>query len=123
MTFHMPPKMSAYNCDSCCIKSKESRRAFTKPRQQLAGSYSVKELKLSVEDHIKSLTLHTNHIPLTFFNDRNLIESQIGSLLNSNGVICAKHRQLLGIYWESSSTCQNPSKKKRKLMYCKSFTA
>ena len=58
----MPQKVSAYNCDNCCIKSKGSRRAFTKPRQQFAGFYSVKELKLSVEDHIKSLTLHTNHI-------------------------------------------------------------
>ena len=58
----------------------------------------MKDLKLSAEDHIKSLNLDTSNIPLTFFNDRNLIENQIGSLLSSNGVISANHRYLLGIY-------------------------
>ena len=81
--------MSACNYDSCCIKSKGSCGAFTKLRQPVV-SYSVKDLKLSVEDHIKSLNLHTNNIPLTFFNDRDLIKNQISNLLNSDGVICTK---------------------------------
>ena len=104
--------MSAYNYHSSCIKSKGSCGAFTKPRQPVAGLYSVKDLKLSVEDHIKSLNLHTSNIPLTFFNERTIIENRIGSLLNSDGVICAKHRNLLSIYWKSSSTCQHPNHKK-----------
>ena len=79
--------MSAYDYDSLCIKSKVSCRAFGKPRQPVAGLYSVKDLKLSIEDHIKSLNLHTSNIPLTFFNDRTLTENQIGSLLNSDGDI------------------------------------
>ena len=65
--------MSAYNYDSCSIKSKGACGAFTKPRQQVAGLYSVKDLKVSVKKHIKSLSLHTNNIPLTFFNERTLI--------------------------------------------------
>ena len=71
--------MSAYNYDSCCIKTKWSCVAFTKPRQPVAGLYSVKDLKLSVEDHIKSLHLHISNIPLTFFNEKTLIENWIGS--------------------------------------------
>ena len=107
--------MSACNYDSCCIKSKGSCGAFTKLSQPVV-SYSVKDLKLSVEDHIKSLNLHTSNIPLTFCNDRNLIENQnqIGSLLNSDCVICAKHQYLFGFYWKSSSTCQHPSQKNGK---------
>ena len=58
----------------------------------------MKDLKLSAEYHIKSLNLDTSNIPLTFLNDRNLIENQIGSLLSSNGAISANHRYLLGIY-------------------------
>ena len=88
--------MSAYSYDSCCIKSKGSCGAFTKSRQPVAGLHSVKDLKLSVENHIKSLNLHTSNIPLTFFNEGALIENQIGSLLNSYGVICAKNQDLLG---------------------------
>ena len=106
--------MSAYNYDSYCIKSKGSCGAFTKPSQPVAGLYSVKDLKLSVEDHIKSLNLHTSNITLTFYNEKTLIENQIGSLLNSDGVICAKHQYLLGIYWKWSSTCQYPNHKKGK---------
>ena len=34
--------------------------------------------------------------------------------MNSDGVICAKHWYLLGIYWKSSSTCQHPNHKKGK---------
>ena len=90
--------MSVYNYDSCCIKSKGSCGAFTKPRQPVAGLYSVKDLKLPVEDHIKSLNLHTSNIPLTFFNEKALIENRIDSLLNSDGAICAKHQYVLGIY-------------------------
>ena len=105
--------MSACNYDSCCIKSKGSCGAFTKLRQPVV-SYSVKDLKLSVEDHIKSLNLHTSNIPPTFFNERTLIENQIGSLFNYDGVICAKYQYLLGIYWKSSSTCQHPNHKKGK---------
>ena len=74
----------------------------------------MKDLKLSVEDHIKSLNLHTSTIPLTFFYEKTLIENLIGSLLNSDGVICAKHQYLLGIYWKSSSTYQHPNHKKGK---------
>ena len=66
--------MSACNYDSCCIKSKRSCGAFIKPRQPVGGLYSVKDLKLSVEDHIKSINLHTSNITLTFFNERNLIK-------------------------------------------------
>ena len=83
---------SAYNYDTCCIKSKGSCGAFTKPRQPVAGLYSVKDLKLSVKDHIKSSNLHTSNIPLTFFSERTLIENRIGNLLNSDGVICAEHQ-------------------------------
>ena len=57
--------MSVYNYDSCCIKSKGSCGAFTKPRQPVSGLYLVKNLKLSVEDHIRSLNLHGSNIPLT----------------------------------------------------------
>ena len=84
--------------------SNQKSGTFTKPWQLVAGFYSVKDLKLSVEDHIKSLNLHTSNIPLTFFNEKTLTENQIGSLLNSDGVICAKDQYLLGIYWKSSST-------------------
>ena len=90
--------MSAYNYDSVCIKSKGNSGAFTKPREPVADLYSVKDLKLSVEDHIKSLNLHTSNIPLTFFNEKTQIENRIGSLMNSDGIICAKHQYLLGIY-------------------------
>ena len=34
--------------------------------------------------------------------------------MNSDGVICAKHWYLLGIYWKSSSTSQHPNHKKGK---------
>ena len=90
--------MSVYNCDSSCINSKEVIEYSQKRRQPVAGLYSMKDLKLSVEDQIKLLNLDTSNILLTFFNDGNLIENQIGSFLNSNGVIFAKHRYLLGIY-------------------------
>ena len=55
MNFYMFEKMSASNYYSCCIKSKGTCGAFTKSLYPVAGLYSVKNLKLSVEDHIKSL--------------------------------------------------------------------
>ena len=58
----------------------------------------VQDLKLSFEDHIKSLNLHTINIPLTFFNEKTLIENQVRSLLNSDGITRAKHQYLLEIY-------------------------
>ena len=42
----------------------------------VAGLYSVKDLNLSVEDHIKSSNLHTSYTPLSFFDERTLIENQ-----------------------------------------------
>ena len=51
---------------------------------------------------------------MTLFTERTLIENLIGSLLNSDGDICAKHQYLLGIYWKSSNTCQHPNYKRRK---------
>ena len=95
--------MSAYNYDSRCIKSKGSCGVFTKPRQLVAGLYSVKYLKLLVRDHIISLNLYANNISLIFFNEKTLIENQIGSLLIFVGAICEKHHYILGMYWKSSS--------------------
>ena len=57
----------------------------------------MQDLKLSFEDHIKSLNLHTINMPLTFFNEKTLIENQVRSLLNSDGVTRAKHQYLLEI--------------------------
>lgn len=42
----------------------------------VASLCSVKDLNLSVEDHIISLNLHTSYTPLSFFDERTLIENQ-----------------------------------------------
>ena len=41
----------------------------------VAVLYLVKDLNLSVEDHIKSLNLHTSNTPLSFFDEKTLTEN------------------------------------------------
>ena len=41
----------------------------------VAGLYLVKDLNLSVEDHIKSLNLRTSNTPLSFFDEKTLTEN------------------------------------------------
>ena len=55
--------MSENNYDSCCLKSKLSWGGFTKLSQPVAGLHFVKDVNLSVEDHIKPLNFDKNNIP------------------------------------------------------------
>lgn len=53
--------MPKNNYDSCWIKSKGSCGAYTKPGRPIADLYFVNDKNLSVKDHIKSLSSHTNN--------------------------------------------------------------
>ena len=88
----------------CCLKNLSCGPHL---RSRTFGIFTVTELNNDINNHLVNLKLQQHYEKTDWWNERTLIENRIGYDFKDDDLICAFHRNTLGIAWKPSKCCQH----------------